>query len=152
MEIWAGMFPRCSKMLYCGPNEGDLDGEGCDGGGHADGVQVAPLVGCMCMVSSWMQYSTIFYLWVYVAMDDLLLTDLGIFLERHILSSLLDVFGVRISMAPDFDVSSPFLLDFLLLAERHDFYYYYEGRDLFSDSTFHIAFFKAASKFPFCYT
>ena len=27
------MFPRCSKMLYCGPNEGDSDGDSLDGGG-----------------------------------------------------------------------------------------------------------------------
>lgn len=37
MEIWAGVFPRCSKMLYCSPNEGDLDGDAHDGGGHANG-------------------------------------------------------------------------------------------------------------------
>ena len=36
MEIWAGIFPRCSKMLYCGPNEGDFDGDARDGGGHVN--------------------------------------------------------------------------------------------------------------------
>ena len=37
MEIWAGVFPRCSKMLYCGPNEGVSNGDSRDGGGHVDG-------------------------------------------------------------------------------------------------------------------
>ncbi len=37
MEIWAGMFPRCSKRLYYGPSEGDSDGDGQDGGGRANG-------------------------------------------------------------------------------------------------------------------
>ena len=37
MEIWAGVFPRCSKMLYCGPNERDSDGDSHEGGGCAGG-------------------------------------------------------------------------------------------------------------------
>ena len=37
MEIWAGVFSTCSKMLYSGPNEGDSDGDARDGGGRADG-------------------------------------------------------------------------------------------------------------------
>ena len=36
MEIWVGVFPRYSKILYYGPNgvdpnEGSLDGDGFDG-------------------------------------------------------------------------------------------------------------------------
>ena len=31
------MFPRCSKMLYCGVDEDDSDGDALDGGG-LDGV------------------------------------------------------------------------------------------------------------------
>lgn len=37
MEIWAGVFPRCSRMLYCDPNECELDGDARDGGGCASG-------------------------------------------------------------------------------------------------------------------
>ena len=33
MEIWACMFPRCSKMLYCGLDEDDFDGDSLGGGG-----------------------------------------------------------------------------------------------------------------------
>ena len=39
MEIWTGVFPRCSKMLYCGPNEDDSDGDALSGGG-LDGAQI----------------------------------------------------------------------------------------------------------------
>ena len=43
MEIWDGMFLRCSKMLYCGPNEGDFDGDVLDGG-DLDGADTGGLV------------------------------------------------------------------------------------------------------------
>ena len=39
MEIWVGVFPRCSKILYCGPNGGILDEGTLDGGG-LDGVDI----------------------------------------------------------------------------------------------------------------
>lgn len=39
MQICASMFPRCSKILYYGPNGGDLDEGAIDGGGH-DGVDI----------------------------------------------------------------------------------------------------------------
>ena len=39
------MFPRCSKMLYCGPNEGDSDGDAQDGGGRADGGLICVDIG-----------------------------------------------------------------------------------------------------------
>ena len=33
------MFPRCSKILYCGPNEGDPNEGSLDGGG-LDGADI----------------------------------------------------------------------------------------------------------------
>ncbi len=44
MEIWAGMFPRCSKMFYYGPNEDDFDGDALDGGGLDDAKIGGPTI------------------------------------------------------------------------------------------------------------
>ena len=59
MEIWARVFPRCSKMLYCGPNEGDYDGEAQDGGGYVGGSLHCVDIGGPAILSQAQQVVTI---------------------------------------------------------------------------------------------
>ena len=73
MEIWAGVFPRCSKMLYCGPNEGDFDGDARDGGGRADGGRICVDTGGPAILSHVQRVATAH--WVFVPLTFMMLMD-----------------------------------------------------------------------------